>query len=412
MTVLDQQVSTVSFRELVTEIPSTTYATHNIHYYPAAFIPQVIRYCLNEFTKPQDWVLDPFAGSGAVGVECFITNRNAMLVDINPITDWLLKAKLLIPQEDAVFEMRQILLKSISYNGRPFFPRWNNMKYWHPSIVIEFLTKVWGYFHYECSSYLKPLLAFVLLSTTRLLSYADDQVPKLFKSKRKTQKLNDFLMTDWKKTALERYKKTAENYLNAAFELKNYARGKKPTIEVYSPMDIETWKSPRNYKLMITSPPYLQAQEYIRSSKIDLYWLGNDDKEIKRLSKLEIPYRIPTGKVHTPTLDEIRQKIIDLNRVDLLRLYDSYFYFTLTSFKKASMNLLKDGHLCIFVGSATVAGIKVPLWKIIGEYFDDLGFMTESVLEDRIVARKLFGYRNNLNPNGILSEHLITLKPN
>jgi hypothetical protein len=306
--------------------------------------------------------------------------------------------------------MRQLLLKSITYNGKPFVPKWTNLTYWHPSIVVDFLTKLWGYFHYECTSYLKPLLAFALLDITRLLSYTDDQVPKLFKSKRKIKKLSDLLMADWKKTAIEQYKRTAERYLNASFELKTYAKGEKPLIEVYAPKDIEVWSPPRNYKLMITSPPYLQAQEYIRSSKIDLYWLGYDDKEVKRLSKLEIPYRFPKGKVHTPTLDAIRQKLIEIRRNDLLRLFDSYFYFVLTNFLKVSNSLQPEGRLCIFVGSATVAGIKVPLWKIIGEYFQNYGFEVENVLEDRIVARKLFGYRNNLNPNGIISEYLAILK--
>lgn len=408
--VAEQQApSPISFRELVPQIPSTTYATHNIHYYPAAFIPQVIRYCIDQFTKPLDWVLDPFAGSGAVGVESFITKRNAMLVDINPVTSFLVKAKILVPEEGAGFEMSQLLLKSFAYTGKSFIPRWGNFKYWHPSPVIEFLTKHWGYLHYECSSYLKPLLIFALLDVTRFLSYTDDTVPKLYKSKRKTEKLNNLLVSNWEKIASERYMKTAENYLRAAFELKNYVKGKKSSIEVYSPEDIENWNPPKNYKMMITSPPYLQAQEYIRSSKIDIYWLGYDDLEVKRLSKLEIPYRSSKGEVHTPTLDEIRDKIIN-EKKDLLRLFDSYFYFTLTNFGKLSKSLADDGRLCIFVGSATIAGIKVPIWKIIGEYLQEDDFTVENVLEDRIVARKLFGYRNNLNPNGIVSEHLVILK--
>lgn len=407
---LNQEASQISFRELVKEIPSTTYVTHSIHYYPAAFIPQVVRYCINKFTEPKDWVLDPFAGSGAVGVECFITGRNAMLVDINPVTEWLVKAKLLIPQEDALFELRQLLLKSISYDGKPFIPRWANLKYWHPPAVIGFLTKLWGYFHYECTSYLKPLLAFALLNVTRLLSYADDQVPKLFKSKKKVKKLNNLLMSDWKKIAIEQYIRTAEKYLEASFELKNYAKIERPTIEVYSPVDIDAWTPPRDFKLMITSPPYLQAQEYIRSSKIDLYWLGYDDKEIKKLSRLEIPYRYPKGRVHTSTLDSIKRRLIEMRRNDLVRLFNSYFYYTLTNFLKLSKNLQSNGRLCIFVGSATIAGIKVPIWKIIGEYLQDYGFIVETVLEDKIVARKLFGSRNNLNPNGITSEYLTILR--
>lgn len=400
----------VSFRELVSKIPSTSYVTHSIHYYPASFIPQVIRYCLDKFTQPDDWVIDPFAGSGAVGVECFITKRNATLIDINPMTDWLIKAKLLIPSEDAKFELRPLLLKSLSYAGKPFLPKWKNLTYWHTSEVIDFLSRLWGYIHYECTSPLKPLIIFAALKVTRLLSYTDDQVPKLFKSKRKTRKLDGLLKGNWRKMAISQYQKVADNYLDSVFDLKRYVKGKTPSLEVYSPQDIESWNPTRNYKLMITSPPYLQAQEYIRSSKIDLYWLGYDDKEIRTFSKLEIPYRFAEGRIHTHTLDSIRDEVIKLGRTDLVKLFDSYFYFVLRSFLKVSRNLLPNGRLCIFVGSPTIVGMSVPLWKIIGEYFKEYDFIEETVFEDRIIARKLFGYRNNLNPNGMQCEYLTILK--
>ena len=410
MEICRSRPNVVSFRELVSEIPSTSYATHSIHYYPASFIPHVIRYCLDKFTKSDDWVIDPFAGSGAVGVECFITKRNATLIDINPMTNWLIKAKLLIPSEDAKFELRPLLLKSSSYAGKPFLPKWKNLKYWHPSEVVDFLSRLWGYIHYECTSPLKPLIIFAALNATRLLSYTDDQVPKLYKSKRKISKLNELLKGNWRKVAISRYQKVAENYLDSAFDLKRYVKGKPPSIEVHSPQDIESWDLTRNYKLMITSPPYLQAQEYIRSSKIDLFWLGSDDRKIRKLSKLEIPYRSSEGRIHTHTLDTIRDQINELGRTDLMELFDSYFYFVLRSFLKVSRNLLPNGHLCVFVGSPTIVGINVPLWKIIGEYFKEYDFIEECVFEDRIVARKLFRYRNNLNPDGILSEYLTILK--
>ena len=257
---------------------------------------------------------------------------------------------------------------------------------------------------------MKPVLIFAALDVTRFLSYADDVVPKLYKSKRKTRKLNELLTSNWKKIAIEKYQNVADSYLNAIFELKKYVEGERPITEVYSPQDIETWIPTRNYKLIVSSPPYLQAQEYIRSSKIDLYWLGYDDREIRKFSKLEIPYRSTEGIVHSPTLDTIRDKVIELGRADLTKLFDSYFYFALTNFLKVSRNLLSEGHLCIFVGSPTIGGINVPLWKIIGEYFKEYGFRAESVFEDRIIARKLFGLRNNLNPNGILSEYLTILR--
>jgi len=68
----------VSFRELVPEVRDTGYLTHGLIYYPARFIPQIPRFCLRTYTEPTDWVIDPFAGSGTVGLEAVLMNRNAM----------------------------------------------------------------------------------------------------------------------------------------------------------------------------------------------------------------------------------------------------------------------------------------------------------------------------------------------
>jgi DNA modification methylase len=57
----------VIFRDLMPEIPSTTYATFGLYKYPAKFIPQVIAYALSAFGQPGMSVLDPFAGYGTVG---------------------------------------------------------------------------------------------------------------------------------------------------------------------------------------------------------------------------------------------------------------------------------------------------------------------------------------------------------
>lgn len=42
----------VLFRNMIPEIPSTTYGTFSIYKYPAKFIPQVIAYALNEYAEP------------------------------------------------------------------------------------------------------------------------------------------------------------------------------------------------------------------------------------------------------------------------------------------------------------------------------------------------------------------------
>jgi DNA modification methylase len=85
----------VSFRELVPEIRDTGYLTHGLIYYPARFIPQIPRFCLCDYTEPGDWVIEPFAGSGTVGLEAVLMNRNAILLDINPLLNHIVPAKIL-----------------------------------------------------------------------------------------------------------------------------------------------------------------------------------------------------------------------------------------------------------------------------------------------------------------------------
>ena len=95
----DKRVQLISFRELVPEIKDTGYLTHSIFYYPAKFIPHVVRYALKSFTNERDWVVDPFAGSGTVGVEAYLCKRNAFLLDLNPLLDYMIPLKVRTEKE-------------------------------------------------------------------------------------------------------------------------------------------------------------------------------------------------------------------------------------------------------------------------------------------------------------------------
>jgi tRNA G10 N-methylase Trm11 len=158
---------------------------------------------------------------------------------------------------------------------------------------------------------------------------------------------------------------------------------------------------------VITSPPYLQAQEYIRTSKLELFWLGYSEDEVKRISRLEIPYRKAPCAVSTHYLAALRSR---LTSHKLRELVDSYFYYTLRALENASAFLVPGGRLCVFVGNPKVDGIEVETWKVISEYFEPKGFVRERVYEDRIKNRQLFRGRRNKNPEGIKSEYLVVLR--
>jgi DNA modification methylase len=130
----------VSFRELVPEIRDTGYLTHGLIYYPARFIPQIPRFCLRTYTEPADWVIDPFAGSGTVGLEAVLMNRNAILLDINPLLNHIVPAKILFQYAYlSPHTLREMLDEMVRASSVFYRPTWKNLEYWYDPYVLETL---------------------------------------------------------------------------------------------------------------------------------------------------------------------------------------------------------------------------------------------------------------------------------
>src|SRR5512136_5537 len=70
-----------------------SYATHGIHRYPAKFIPQIPRFCIDKYSKPGDDVLDPFMGSGTTLLESYVSGRNSYGIDIHALARLIAKVK-------------------------------------------------------------------------------------------------------------------------------------------------------------------------------------------------------------------------------------------------------------------------------------------------------------------------------
>ena len=60
-----------------------SWATHSGKY-RGNWTPYVPRNLILRYSKPGDWILDQFTGSGTTLVEAKLLNRNAVGVDINP----------------------------------------------------------------------------------------------------------------------------------------------------------------------------------------------------------------------------------------------------------------------------------------------------------------------------------------
>lgn len=389
----------ISFRRLVKSVPSTTYASHGIYYYPAKFIPQVVRWAIERYTSPGDNIIDPFGGSGTVCVEALITGRNATCVDLSPMLKYLVEGKIYrsASLEDLLDKAQKIIANETQYT-----PKWSKITYWYPSEIYNILSKMWGGYQQNQN----PLILLSLLKVSKKFSYGDSQVPKLFKSKRKEREINDLVKRD--------YSSVIHNYfMNTVRESYNYSKDfsklyKGGMVNILADTDMIDFDLKGEYNLLITSPPYGQAHEYIRSVKLELGWLGYDDLKIKELGKREIPYNknVPDIEINSKILETYLQRI-DGN----IRKYAiTYFKSVLYILDKCMRALKPSGTAAIFVGNATFSGVEFPFYDIFREHFESNGFTLELLLEDEIVGRRLFRGRKNLSPNGMGSEYLLVMR--
>jgi hypothetical protein len=403
----DKRIELVSFRDLVPEIKDTGYLTHAIFYYPAKFIPHVVRYALKSFTKEGDWVVDPFAGSGTVGVEAYVCKRNAFLLDLNPLLNYMIPLKVRTEKEELREDSLGQMLDDLENSKDHFTPAWSNIAYWYPPEMLEVLSRYWGFIKNSERNTYTAIIESTLLKMSKHFSYAEHRTPKLFRSKSKRKYVEELLQTDWREKLKEMIRRHSLETLRSLNDFAILTNHHNSRVEFKGGVDSSYYSFQREFDALITSPPYLQAQEYMRTVKMELFWLGYNDEEIRGLSRLEIPYRKADRIIQTVTLEKIRA---ELTRDDLIKLLDSYFCHTVNALENAMNRLKTDATACIFIGNPLIDGIKVEIWRILMEYFTNNGYILENLYEDRIKNRQLFGTRKNKNPDGMKSEFLLILR--
>ena len=406
-------IELVSFRDLVPEISDTGYLTHAIFAYPAKFIPQIVRYAINAYTKEADWIVDPFAGSGTVGVEAYLCKRNAILFDLNLLLNHIMPLKVYGSKERLAEADLHKLLEGMRESKHQFMPVWSNIAYWYAPEMLDVLSQYWGFIHNTDNTVYSAVIKAALLKASKRFSYTEDRTPKLARSKRKLSAIEELLKENWREQLDDMIHSLSLKTLRSLNDFVVYTQQNcfehSGRVEFHGGVDSSYVAVPRACDALITSPPYLQAQEYIRSTKMELFWLGHTEKDIRELSRLEIPYRKADRIIQTETLDRVRGM---LTRADLQKRLDSYFCHTVNALENSMRQLKLNAAACIFVGNPRIDGITVEIWRILMEYFTERGFAFEKVYEDRIKTRKLFGARKNKNPDGMKSEFLLILRKN
>ena len=385
---------------------------HNIHSYTAKLIPHIPKYIVETYSEQDNLILDPFCGSGTTLVEAVTAKRITIGMDINPLAILISNVKVanydLIELESAIKEVNSLINKKRIYNHINF----PNINYWFSrkakkelNVIINAIDKISNKFSDEVISFL--LICFS--SIIRKSSFADPKISKVYKSKFVIQKIED----GWKPTPLLFFSENCDKYYNI---LKNSSQKFKKTKLFCK--DISQIKTTlKNYEskidLIITSPPYICAQDYYRTFKLEVLWCNLlNSQNYSLLKKFFLGNEFVNSRVRTEinlnnkVYKNITKRISAIDEKKGTVVLD--FFSRMEKFIIDSHHMLKpNGKLCLITGNSNICGIKIPTFKILNKIAEENNFSLKKIYSDEIKSRNLFKNRNH--DGGHIKEEFVSI---
>lgn len=358
---------------------SSTYSTHALHAFAAKFPPQLPRTFIEQLTHPGDTVLDPMMGSGTAVLEAMLLGRRAVGVDIDPLAVRLCRVKTwpvdldharqaghaCATQAAALLErdparLTTELARRFDAATRDFLDYWFTPETQHELLAL--LLSIEDEPDTEVREVLEVVFSSIIITKSGGVSLARDLAhtrPHRVASKTV-------------RSAIEQFKIRLRKSLTALLAL---PAGALPVALHHAdarqlPIDDES------VDLVITSPPYANAIDYMRAHKFSLVWFGEPISELSALrstyigsdnSRGVIADDLPEGAARC--VSEVAQR--DRRKARVLQKYLVEMRAALAEM----LRVLRTGAAAgIVVGTSTMRGIRVQTQAHLAEISKQLGF--------------------------------------
>ncbi|MCK4250339.1 modification methylase [candidate division WOR-3 bacterium] len=373
---------------------NVSYFTHGFFKYPCKFIPQIPRWAILKYTNEKDYVLDTFAGSGTTLVEAVLHKRYGLGVDFDKLSQLLCKTKTTgLSQKQIAYidNFNKNVFKKGTISPSAFKPDLHNIHHWFSRNNIIQLSHLKEKIH---KVYLrikdKKVYNFLLVcfaATIRKCSYADDNSPKPYVSSRFIKKP---LM------AREAFTKVCSSYLKRIDSFKTKKLGRAMII-AEDARNINAPKYAGKVALAVTSPPYINAFDYVRSLRLENAWLDYyGDSNILKFKRRQVGTEIIPSEIYChktkPTghrkLDSLLHQIYkkDRKRAHIVKKFFEDMDSTLIEVHK----LLKNkSHYVMVIGANRIRGINIPTHEILIDYAINRGFKLHNLFSYIIKNRYL-----------------------
>lgn len=263
--------------------------THNLHRYSGKFIPQIAERAITTLSKPGELILDPYCGSGTTPLECALTGRRCIGVDLSPLAVLIAKTKTTpIPHRElaslkqtirneiekrtasvqpGLFEaVSEELLKQVEADPR-LSEAWY-MKWFQPKVLRE-LVVIHQSVEALPNSALQNVALVAFSDILRRSSNAHSGYPNVMYDKNAPEK----------SSALAPYLRSLEK-ICAMVSTLNDVEGVWTGVEIRHGNACQLTIEDETIDSVISHPPYIGSIPYAEYGSLSLSWLGHDPKKL------------------------------------------------------------------------------------------------------------------------------------
>lgn len=344
-------------------VPAST-GIYGIHPYPAMFHFLVVRSLIEEYSEPDDLVMDPFMGSGVSCGEAIRLERRYIGYDINPLACLIANVRMhFIPLRRLLDSMEHILNE---YPQQPPSPvEVKNIHFWFQPAVIDKLSRLWSAINTIPDLSLKEFFTVVFSDTVRKVSNTKYNEFKLFRRKEPNGN------TDVGRV----FREISIKYAGLLNEDGHFNNFKQDKFILNSGNILDGIDVPDEFvDLVVTSPPYGDSRTtvaYGQFSRLSLHWIGlNEDVDRTSLGAKakKIENDLPSAQLYSH-LEAL--SVIDRRRAEEVYAFYQDLY---RSIYIIASKVKKGGFVCFVVGNRRVKSIELATDIISADFFQSLGF--------------------------------------
>lgn len=339
--------------------------THNFFPYPAKFPPEPIKEHILKYTEENDTILDPFCGSGTVLVEAMLHNRNAIGIDLNPVSALISKAKSRLYKNEDLLTLKNILveLENIlqvrdmwvfnSVNDSDI-PNYKNRELWFKENMLYEMAAIRKIYLSE-SKYNDRVSNLLWMAFLKIVvEVSNQEADNRYASIVKVQLVDGFALTKFIKTLKDYYK----TLLNSSFTNNGHIESSINVFEGDSNIEILNIED-ESLDFAITSPPYINTFDYYLYHKHRIFWMGKDPQYVRK-NEIGNHHRIDT--------------------MSFEKAYNEYYDSMSKIIGNVGKKLKKGKYFVMLIGDGIVKGQLVKADKLISEICLDTGFTVEDVI--------------------------------